>query len=107
MPCRRPTRIPRSHDTSRSALVDQRANGGRIVWHPKTLPADPRTEKDEMTPSVHTRRNLLLGAVLGLTALAEGVPRADAFLPEWRAGQPLGEAIYRERVREVAARAGL
>jgi hypothetical protein len=60
-----------------------------------------------MTPSVHTRRNLLLGAVLGLLALAAGVALADAFLPEWRAGQPLGEAVYRERVREVAARAGL
>ncbi len=60
-----------------------------------------------MTPSVHTRRNLLLGAVLGLLALAAGVALADAFLPEWRMGPALDATVYRERVREVAARAGL
>ncbi len=60
-----------------------------------------------MTASVHTRRNLLLVAALGLAALAAGVVLAQAFLPEWRTGRPLREAAYRERVREVAARAGL
>jgi serine phosphatase RsbU (regulator of sigma subunit) len=60
-----------------------------------------------MTSSVPTRRNLLLGAVLGLLALAAGVALADAVLPEWRAGSPSREAVYRERAQEVAARAGL
>jgi hypothetical protein len=60
-----------------------------------------------MTPSVHTRRNLLLGAVLGLLALAAGVALAEAFLPEWRMGPALRAEVYRERVHEVAARAGL
>jgi hypothetical protein len=60
-----------------------------------------------MTPSVHTRRNLLLGAVLGLLALAAGVALADAVLPEWRMGRPLDPAVYRQRVREMVARAGI
>ncbi|HEX4494338.1 MAG TPA: PP2C family protein-serine/threonine phosphatase [Thermoanaerobaculia bacterium] len=60
-----------------------------------------------MTPSVPTRRHLLLAAVLGLLALAVGVALADAVLPEWRAGEPLRKAVYRQRVQEVTARAGL
>jgi len=36
-----------------------------------------------MTASVHTRRNLLLGVVLGLLALVAGVALAATFLPEW------------------------
>jgi len=59
-----------------------------------------------MSPSVHTRRNLLLGAVLGLLALAAGVALADTFLPEWRAGEPPNPERLRERYREMAARAG-
>src|SRR5437870_5181621 len=61
-----------------------------------------------MSPSsVHTRRNLLLGAILGLFALAAGVALADMFLPEWRAGRPAAAAVYRARYREMAARAGI
>ena len=59
-----------------------------------------------MSPSVHTRRNLLLGAVLGLLALMAGVTLAETFLPEWRAGEPPNRAMLRERYRELAARAG-
>ncbi|HSU81093.1 MAG TPA: SpoIIE family protein phosphatase, partial [Thermoanaerobaculia bacterium] len=59
-----------------------------------------------MSPSVHTRRNLLLGAVLGLLALMAGVTLAESFLPEWRAGEPPRPAALRERYREKAARAG-
>ncbi len=60
-----------------------------------------------MSPSVHTRRNLLLGAVLGLLALAVGVALAERLLLEWQAGRPLAERAYRTRYREIAARAGL
>ena len=60
-----------------------------------------------MSPSVQTRRNLLLGAVLGLLALAAGIALAERLLPEWRAGQPVAEAVYRARYREMAARAGI
>lgn len=59
-----------------------------------------------MNPSVHTGRNLLLGAVLGLLALAAGIALAETFLPEWQAGEPPGPALLRERFRELAARAG-
>src|SRR3954452_10364704 len=83
-----------------------------------------------MSPSVHTRRNLLLGAVLGLLALAAGIALAERYLPEWRAGGATGGpgplpggkgwrpgggageptasgAAFRERYQELAARAGL
>jgi stage II sporulation SpoE-like protein len=50
---------------------------------------------------------LLLGAVLGLVAFFLSLALAEAYLPEWRQGQPLGETAYRERYRELAARAGL
>ena len=59
-----------------------------------------------MSPSAHTRRNLLLGAVLGLLALAAGIALAESFLPEWRAGEPPNPKVLRERYREMAARAG-
>jgi hypothetical protein len=59
-----------------------------------------------MSPSVHTRRNLLLGVVLGLLALAAGIALAETFLPEWRAGRPPAPGGPRERYRELAARAG-
>ncbi|HEY4565380.1 MAG TPA: hypothetical protein VIJ36_20560, partial [Thermoanaerobaculia bacterium] len=60
-----------------------------------------------MSPSVHTRRNLLLGAVLGLLALVAGIALAERYLPEWRMGEPLAESAYRNRYREIAARAGI
>jgi hypothetical protein len=60
-----------------------------------------------MTTSVHTRRNLLLGVVLGLLALVAGVALAETFLPEWKAGEPPDRALLRQRFRELAARAGL
>jgi len=60
-----------------------------------------------MSPSVHTRRNLLLGAVLGLLAFAAGVGMAETFLPEWQAGRPVAKAVYWSRYREMAARAGI
>ncbi|HEY2292018.1 MAG TPA: PP2C family protein-serine/threonine phosphatase [Thermoanaerobaculia bacterium] len=60
-----------------------------------------------MSPSLHTRRNLLLGAVLGLLALAAGIALAERYLPEWRMGEPLAESVYRNRYREIAARAGI
>jgi len=51
---------------------------------------------------------LLLGIVLGLLAFAGGVALASAFLPEWRAGLPAeSKAAFRDRYRELAARAGL
>ncbi|HET9212074.1 MAG TPA: SpoIIE family protein phosphatase [Thermoanaerobaculia bacterium] len=59
-----------------------------------------------MSPSVHARRNLLLGAVLGLLALMAGIALAETFLPEWRAGEPPNPEMLRERYREMAARAG-
>jgi hypothetical protein len=49
---------------------------------------------------------LLLGIVAGLLVFAAGVALASVFLPEWRAGQPADEALFRERYRELAARAG-
>ncbi|MFY9821301.1 MAG: hypothetical protein WAM82_07960, partial [Thermoanaerobaculia bacterium] len=49
---------------------------------------------------------LLLGAALGLVAFFLGLTLAEAYLPEWRQGRPLGEAAYRERYRELATRAG-
>jgi hypothetical protein len=60
-----------------------------------------------MNPGAHTRRNLLLGVVLGLLALVAGVALAETFLPEWRAGEPPDPALLRQRFRELAARAGL
>jgi Stage II sporulation protein E (SpoIIE) len=59
-----------------------------------------------MTASAHTRRNLLLGVVLGLLALVAGVALAETFLPEWQAGAPPGPAPLRQRFRELAARGG-
>jgi len=61
-----------------------------------------------MSPSVHSRRNLLLGLVLGLLAFVAGVTLAETFLPEWRVGGPAGgPAAFRQRYEEIAARAGL
>jgi hypothetical protein len=51
---------------------------------------------------------LLLGIALGLIAFAGGLALARTFLPEWRAGLPeVSKAAFRERYRELAARAGL
>ncbi|MFL6233157.1 MAG: PP2C family protein-serine/threonine phosphatase, partial [Thermoanaerobaculia bacterium] len=61
-----------------------------------------------MSPSVHSRRNLLLGLVLGLLAFAGGILLAETFLPEWRVGGPAeSRAAFRQRYEEIAARAGL
>jgi hypothetical protein len=60
-----------------------------------------------MSALPQTRGKLLLGIGLGLLVLAGGVALACAFLPEWRLGRPLAEEAYRQRYREVAARAGL
>jgi len=49
---------------------------------------------------------LLLGLAGGLLACAAGVALASVFLPEWRAGEPAGAALYRERYRDLATRAG-
>ncbi len=49
---------------------------------------------------------LLLGIVAGLLVCAAGVALASAFLPEWRAGEPADESLFRERYRQLAARAG-
>jgi hypothetical protein len=59
-----------------------------------------------MTSSTHTRRNLLLGVVLGLLALVAGVVLAETFLPEWQAGAPPDPGTLRQRFRELAARGG-
>jgi serine phosphatase RsbU (regulator of sigma subunit) len=53
------------------------------------------------------RSRLLLGIVLGLLAFAAGAVPAGIFLPEWRAGQPLPEDVFRNRYAELAGRAGL
>jgi hypothetical protein len=60
-----------------------------------------------MSAVPQTRGKLLLGIGLGLLVLAGGVALAGAFLPEWRMGRPLAAEVYRQRYREVAARAGL
>ena len=52
------------------------------------------------------RTALLLGIAGGLAACAVGVALASVFLPEWRAGEPAGAALYRERFRDLATRAG-
>jgi hypothetical protein len=49
---------------------------------------------------------LLLGIAGGLAACAVGVALASVFLPEWRAGEPAAAALYRERYRDLATRAG-
>ncbi|HEX3555170.1 MAG TPA: PP2C family protein-serine/threonine phosphatase [Thermoanaerobaculia bacterium] len=60
-----------------------------------------------MATSPRNRQGLLLlGAVLGLLAFGVGLALAEAYLPEWRQGRPLSEKVYRERYRELAARAG-
>lgn len=52
------------------------------------------------------RAPLLLGILLGLLVLAAGAVAAGRVLPEWRAGEPLDEEVYRERFVELAARTG-
>ncbi|HEY7214549.1 MAG TPA: SpoIIE family protein phosphatase [Thermoanaerobaculia bacterium] len=60
-----------------------------------------------MRSSVPVRKTaLLLGLVGGLLACAAGVALATALLPEWRAGDPPDAAFFRERYRQLAARAG-
>ncbi|HEX4959735.1 MAG TPA: hypothetical protein VF173_02770, partial [Thermoanaerobaculia bacterium] len=49
---------------------------------------------------------LLLGTALGLVAFLAGLALAESYLPEWRQERPLGETAYRQRYRELAARAG-
>src|SRR5258708_40274562 len=49
---------------------------------------------------------LLLGTALGLVAFLLGLLLAEAYLPEWRQGRPLGETAYRERYRGLATQAG-
>lgn len=58
------------------------------------------------TPAKSPRRRYLLGIFLGFLAFAAGLALAGALLPEWRAGQPLAEEVYRERFRELAVRGG-
>jgi stage II sporulation SpoE-like protein len=60
-------------------------------------------------PQPHPRKAvLLLGIVAGLAVFAAGVALAMAFLPEWReAGPAADKALFRERYRELTARAGL
>jgi serine phosphatase RsbU (regulator of sigma subunit) len=62
-----------------------------------------------MSASAKPRRPpLLLGIVAGLLIFAAGVALAQLYLPEWRAGEPAGDqAFFRERYRELAAKAGL
>ncbi|HYX23746.1 MAG TPA: hypothetical protein VFC23_06300, partial [Thermoanaerobaculia bacterium] len=50
---------------------------------------------------------LLLAVALGLAAFGLGLALAEAYLPEWRQGRPWRETVYRQRYRELAARAGL
>ena len=59
-------------------------------------------------PPFHSRKDiLLLGIVAGLAVFALGVALATAFLPEWRQAEPaMDRAAFRERYRELAARAG-
>ncbi|HEV8580387.1 MAG TPA: PP2C family protein-serine/threonine phosphatase [Thermoanaerobaculia bacterium] len=60
-----------------------------------------------MRSSVPVRKPaLLLGIAGGLAACAVGVALALAFLPEWRAGEPADQALFRERYRDLAVRAG-
>lgn len=59
-----------------------------------------------MTRDGARKAPLLLGILLGLLALAAGAVAAGRFLPEWRAGEPLDEEVYRERYAELAAKAG-
>ena len=61
-----------------------RRNGGKMRRSPLREPWRLKRvfTNEEMSPSVHTRRNLLLGAVLGLLALAAGIALADTFLAE-------------------------
>jgi len=60
-----------------------------------------------MATTPPTRKSfLLLGVVLSLVAFLLGLLLAEAYLPEWRQGRPLGETAYRERYRELATRAG-
>ncbi len=58
------------------------------------------------TPTQPRKGRYLLGIALGLLAFAAGLTLAGAFLPEWRAGQPLDEEVYRRKFRELAARGG-
>jgi len=60
-------------------------------------------------PPLHSRKAvLLLGIVAGLLVFAAGVALATAFLPAWQGVEPTaGKAAFRERYRELAARAGL
>jgi serine phosphatase RsbU (regulator of sigma subunit) len=59
-------------------------------------------------PSSSRKGPLLLGIAVGLLVFAAGVVLATAFLPEWRAATPAEDkAAFRERYRELAARAGL
>src|SRR5262245_32019985 len=60
-----------------------------------------------MRPSVPVRKTaLLLGIAGGLLACAAGIGLATALLPEWRAGEPADRAQFRDRYRQLAARAG-
>ncbi len=54
------------------------------------------------------KTSLLLGIVVGLLVFAAGVTLASALLPEWRVeGPALDKDAFRERYRELAAKAGL
>jgi hypothetical protein len=63
-----------------------------------------------MSASAHLRPRravLLPGIAAGLLAFVAGVGLAMAFLPEWREGGPAADqAVFSERYRELAARAG-
>jgi hypothetical protein len=53
------------------------------------------------------RRQLWLALAGGLAVFLAGAALALAFLPEWRAGQPAGPALYEREFRRIAAGSGL
>jgi hypothetical protein len=53
-----------------------------------------------------SRKLLLAGLAAGLLAFAAGAWLALALLPEWRAGHPRNQRIFRERYEGLAERAG-
>jgi hypothetical protein len=52
------------------------------------------------------RAALLLRVIAGLLAGLAGVVVASAVLPEWREGEPADKALFQERYRDLATRAG-